>query len=493
MLDISADSAPPRPVRLAEYRPPAFLIDTVDLVFELEDSGTRVKSRLRIRRNPESPDRSAALQLDGEELALVSLALDGELLGPNRYELRAEGGLILADVPDAFSLDVEARISPESNTALSGLYMSGGNFCTQCEPEGFRRITYFADRPDIMARYTTTLVAEKGRFPVLLSNGNPVEHGEMGDGRHWAKWVDPHPKPSYLFALVAGDLVAVPDRFTTRSGKEVALAIWVRRGDEDKCGHAMASLKKAMRWDEDVFGLEYDLDVFNIVAVSDFNMGAMENKGLNIFNSRYVLAKPETATDNDYQNIEAVIAHEYFHNWTGNRVTCRDWFQLSLKEGLTVFRDQEFSADQASRAVKRIGDVRALRAAQFREDGGPLAHPVQPKSYLAIDNFYTATVYNKGAEVIRMMATIIGREAFRNGMDLYFERHDNDAVTIEDFVAAMADASCVNLDSFSAWYDQAGTPEVSVDDAYDAVQKRYRLTIRQTTKPTPGQPDKQPM
>src|SRR5580692_7662271 len=493
MLDISADSAPPRPVRLAEYRPPAFLIDTVDLVFELEDSGTRVKSRLRIRRNPESPDRSAALQLDGEELALVSLALDGELLGPNRYELRAEGGLILADVPDAFSLDVEARISPESNTALSGLYMSGGNFCTQCEPEGFRRITYFADRPDIMARYTTTLVAEKGRFPVLLSNGNPVEHGEIGDGRHWAKWVDPHPKPSYLFALVAGDLVAVPDRFTTRSGKEVALAIWVRRGDEDKCGHAMASLKKAMRWDEDVFGLEYDLDVFNIVAVSDFNMGAMENKGLNIFNTRYVLAKPDTATDSDYEGIESVIAHEYFHNWTGDRVTCRDWFQLSLKEGLTVFRDQQFSADMGSAAVSRISDIRALRAAQFPEDAGPLAHPVQPQSYLRIDNFYTATVYNKGAEVIRMMHTLLGRDGFRKGMDLYIERHDNSAATIPDFVAAMQDASGIDLTAFARWYHQAGTPEITVEDHYDPATRSFELTVSQRTPPTPGQPEKQPV
>ena len=409
MLDILADVAPPRPVRLDEFRPPDFLIDTVDLVFELGDSDTRVKSRLQIRRNPESFDRPPALQLDGEELALISLALDGEPLGSNRYELPAEGGLIVADVPDAFTLEVETRISPETNTALSGLYMSGDNFCTQCEPEGFRRITYFVDRPDVMARYTTTIIAEKSRFPVLLSNGNPIEHGEMNDGRHWAKWVDPHPKPSYLFALVAGDLVAVPDRFTTRSGKEVALAIWVRRGDEDKCGHAMASLKKAMRWDEDVFGLEYDLDVFNIVAVSDFNMGAMENKGLNIFNTRYVLAKPDTATDTDYQNIEAVIAHEYFHNWTGNRVTCRDWFQLSLKEGLTVFRDQEFSADQGSRAVRRIAEVRILRAIQFPEDDGPLAHPVRPDSYIRIDNFYTPTVYNKGAELVRMIHTLIGK------------------------------------------------------------------------------------
>ncbi len=493
MLDISADVTPPRPVRLAEYRPPAFLIDTVDLVFELGDSATRVKSRLRIRRNPESSDRSTALHLDGEELALVSLALDGEPLGPNRYELPTEGGLILADAPDAFSLDIETRISPETNTALSGLYMSGGNFCTQCEPEGFRRITYFVDRPDVMARYTTTIIAEKSRFPVLLSNGNPVEHGEMGDGRHWAKWVDPHPKPSYLFALVAGDLVAVPDRFTTRSGKEVALAIWVRRGDEDKCGHAMASLKKAMRWDEDVFGLEYDLDVFNIVAVSDFNMGAMENKGLNIFNTRYVLAKPNTATDTDYQNIEAVIAHEYFHNWTGNRVTCRDWFQLSLKEGLTVFRDQEFSADQGSRAVRRIAEVRTLRAIQFPEDDGPLAHPVRPDSYIRIDNFYTPTVYNKGAELVRMIHTLIGKEGFRRGMDLYIRRHDNHAATIEDFVVAMQDAGGVDLGQFKRWYEQAGTPEITIEDRWDAAARSYELTAQQRVPPTPGQPDKLPM
>jgi aminopeptidase N len=493
MLDISADSTPPRPVRLAEYRPPAFLIDTVDLVFELEDNDTRVKSRQRIRRNPESFDRSAALHLDGEELALVSLALDGDALGPNRYELPAEGGLILADVPDAFTLDIETRISPETNTALSGLYMSGGNFCTQCEPEGFRRITYFVDRPDVMARYATTIIADKARFPVLLSNGNPVESGEAGDGRHWAKWVDPHPKPSYLFALVAGDLVAVPDRFTTRSGKEVALAIWVRRGDEDKCGHAMASLKKAMRWDEDVFGLEYDLDVFNIVAVSDFNMGAMENKGLNIFNTRYVLAKPDTATDTDYQNIEAVVAHEYFHNWTGNRVTCRDWFQLSLKEGLTVFRDQEFSADQGSRAVRRIAEVRTLRAIQFPEDDGPLAHPVRPDSYIRIDNFYTPTVYNKGAELVRMIHTLIGKEGFRRGMDLYIRRHDNHAATIEDFVAAMQDAGGVDLGQFKRWYEQAGTPEITIEDRWDAAARSYELTAHQKVPPTPGQSDKLPM
>jgi aminopeptidase N len=493
MLDILPDMAPLLPVRLADYQPPAYLIDTVDLVFELGAEDARVKSRLGIRRNPVVAERGAALHLDGEALELVSLALDGEPLGANRYQLKPEGGLILADVPDAFTLDVETRIAPQSNTALSGLYVSGGNFCTQCEPEGFRRITYFIDRPDVMARYTTTITAEKGRYPVLLANGNPVERGDIDARRHWAKWVDPHPKPSYLFALVAGDLVAVEDRFTTRSGKDVALAIWVRRGDEDKCAHAMASLKKAMRWDEEVFGLEYDLDVFNIVAVSDFNMGAMENKGLNIFNTRYVLAKPETATDADYQNIESVIAHEYFHNWTGNRVTCRDWFQLSLKEGLTVFRDQEFSADQGSRAVRRIGDVRMLRAMQFPEDDGPLAHPVRPESYLRIDNFYTPTVYNKGAELVRMIQTFVGRDGFRRGMDLYIRRHDNQAVTIEDFLAAMQDSSGVDLGQFKRWYEQAGRPEITIEDRWDKATTSYELSIAQKVPPTPGQTEKLPM
>ena len=493
MLEILPDIAPPRPVRLADYQPPAYLIDTVDLVFELGAEDTRVKSRLGIRRNPAVAERATALHLDGEALELVSLALDGEPLGANRYQLSPEGGLILADVPDTFTLDVETRIAPQNNTALSGLYVSGGNFCTQCEPEGFRRITYFIDRPDVMARYTTTITAEKGRYPVLLANGNPVERGDIDARGHWAKWVDPHPKPSYLFALVAGDLVAVEDRFTTRSGKDVALAIWVRRGDEDKCGHAMASLKKAMRWDEEVFGLEYDLDVFNIVAVSDFNMGAMENKGLNIFNTRYVLAKPETATDADYQNIESVIAHEYFHNWTGDRVTCRDWFQLSLKEGLTVFRDQEFSADQGSRAVRRIGDVRMLRAMQFPEDDGPLAHPVRPDNYIRIDNFYTPTVYNKGAELVRMIHTLLGRDGFRRGMDLYIRRHDNQAVTIEDFVAAMQDASGVDLGQFMRWYEQAGRPEITIEDRWDEATKSYELSIAQKVPPTPGQTEKLPM
>jgi aminopeptidase N len=492
MPDASRDLAPHQPIRLADYQAPDFLIDSIDLVFDLGEEKTSVKTRLTLRRNPAAHDQRTPLKLDGRELELVSLALDGEPLGANRY-LRDDESLTIASVPSEFTLDIETRIEPQNNTVLSGLYKSGGNFCTQCEPEGFRRITYFLDRPDVMARFTTTILADKTRYPVLLSNGNPVDRGESRGGRHWTKWVDPFPKPSYLFALVAGDLVAFRDSFTTSAGKNVPLAIWVRRGDEDKCAHAMASLKHAMRWDEEKFGRAYDLDVFNIVAVSDFNMGAMENKGLNIFNTKYVLAKPETATDVDFQGIESVIGHEYFHNWTGDRVTCRDWFQLSLKEGLTVYRDQEFSADMGSRAVKRIGDVRRLRAAQFPEDAGPLAHPVQPAQYIEIDNFYTATVYNKGAEVVRMIETQLGKDGFRKGMDLYFKRHDGGAVTIEDFVAAMADANGADFAHFLAWYKQAGTPELTIEDRYDAAAKTYELTLAQSTPPTPGQSDKQPL
>jgi aminopeptidase N len=486
-----AAQATPRTVRLADYQPPPFLVDHVELNFALDGAATRVTSRLRLRRNPDAP-QDAPLRLDGEALTLLHLSRDGETLGDNQYVIE-DGALIIADMPDACELAVETQIAPAENTELSGLYVSNGSFFTQCEAQGFRRITYFPDRPDVMARYTVTITADKARVPVLLSNGNPGALTDLGDGRHRITWNDPHPKPSYLFALVAGDLVAVKDSFTTCSGRQVELGIWVREGDQDRCDHAMRSLKAAMTWDEEVFGLEYDLDVFNIAAVSDFNMGAMENKGLNVFNTKYVLARPGTATDSDFLGIESVIAHEYFHNWTGDRVTCRDWFQLSLKEGLTVYRDQEFSADQGSRAVKRIGDVRGLRAGQFREDAGPLAHPVQPQSYMAIDNFYTATVYQKGAEVIRMMATIIGREAFRRGMDLYFARHDNHAVTIDDFVAAMQDASSVDLGTFKRWYHQAGTPELTVEDDYDPATRRYMLTLRQRTAPTPGQPDKQPV
>jgi len=492
MPDASLDT-PPQPTRLADYRPPDFLIDSVELEFDLADTETRVKSHLALRRNPAATEAGASLRLDGDELELVALSIGGAPLAPGDYRLEPDGALVIPRVPDAFALDIETRIAAERNTALSGLYMSGGNYCTQCEPEGFRRITYFLDRPDVMARYAVTVRADKARYPVLLSNGNPSSGGDLPDGRHWAKWVDPHPKPSYLFALVAGDLVPFRDEFTTRSGQVVPLAIWVRRGDEDKCGHAMESLKKAMRWDEETFGLEYDLEIFNIVAVSDFNMGAMENKGLNIFNTRYVLAKPDTATDSDYQGIETVIAHEYFHNWTGDRVTCRDWFQLSLKEGLTVFRDQLFSADQGSPAVCRIGNIRTLRAAQFPEDAGPLAHPVQPQSYLRIDNFYTATVYNKGAEVIRMIHTLLGPEGFRRGMDVYIRRNDNHAATIEDFIAAMEEGNGVDLGDFMLWYRQAGTPEITVEDRYDPAARQYELMVAQRVPSTPGQPDKQPM
>src|SRR5579864_8408697 len=493
MMDLPHDTAPPKPTLLAEYRPPDFVIDRVELSFVLGEDKTIVRSHLTVRRNPAAGTPKAALRLDGEELELLSIALDGAPLNADRYRIEADGALIVADVPDAFRLEITVRIRPQLNTALSGLYTSGGNFCTQCEAEGFRRITWFLDRPDVSARYRVVIEADKARYPILLSNGNPGEHGDLPGGKHFATWDDPHPKPSYLFALVAGDLVAHRDEFTTRSGRKVPLAIWVRRGDEDKCSHAMESLKAAMRWDENTYGLEYDLDVFNIVAVSDFNMGAMENKGLNIFNTRYVLAKPDTATDADYQGIESVIAHEYFHNWTGNRVTCRDWFQLSLKEGLTVFRDQEFSMDQGSAAVKRINDVRRLRAAQFPEDAGPLAHPVRPESYLRIDNFYTATVYNKGAELVRMIHTLLGRDGFRRGMDLYIARHDNHAATIEDFVAAMQDASGVDLARFKLWYAQAGTPEISVADRWDPASGSYELDIEQKVPPTPGQPEKAPM
>ena len=485
----AATPAPaPRETRLADYQPPAYLVDTVHLEFRLDLHATGVRSALALRRNP-AAGRHPALRLDGAGQPVLAIAIDGVGLGAERWRL--EGTTLVIDaVPDACLLEIETRIDPAANTELSGLYVSNGAFFTQCEAEGFRRITYFPDRPDVMARYTVSILADRSACPVMLSNGNPGPLETLPDDRHRITWTDPHPKPCYLFALVAGPLVAVRDRFTTRSGREVALAIWVRPGDEGRCAHAMRSLKAAMRWDEERFGLEYDLDVFNIAAVSDFNMGAMENKGLNIFNTKCVLANPETATDADYQSIESVVAHEYFHNWTGNRVTCRDWFQLSLKEGLTVYRDQEFSMDQGSRAVKRIGDVRLLREAQFREDAGPLAHPVQPDRYEAIDNFYTATVYNKGAEVIRMMATIIGRDAFRRGMDLYFARHDNQAVTIDEFVAAMADASGVDLSRFKRWYHQAGTPELTVADEYDAASGRYVLTVMQRTAPTPGQPHK---
>ncbi len=485
-----ADQAP-TPVLLKDYRVPDFLVDDVDLVLDLREDGATVSARLAVRRNP-AAGRPPDLVLDGVGLDLRALALDGEPLGDNRYTLDAET-LTVRDVPDRFVLDTVAVIEPHRNTALNGLYVSGGNFVTQCEAEGFRRITCFPDRPDVLSRYTTTIVADRARYPVLLANGNPVDRGEALAGRHWAKWRDPVPKPSYLFAIVAGSLAAHEDVFVTRSGRRVPLTIYVRHEDLDQCDHAMAALKAAMAWDEETYGLEYDLDVFNIVAVPDFNMGAMENKGLNVFNTALLLARPDTATDADYQRIEGVVAHEYFHNWTGNRITCRDWFQLSLKEGLTVFRDQQFQARRGSAAVKRIQDVRRLRASQFPEDGGPMAHPVRPESYIEINNFYTPTVYEKGAEVIRMMHTLLGPGRFRAGMDLYVRRHDLQAVTCEDFVRAMEDASGVDLGQFRRWYGQAGTPHLAVSDTYDPNTQTYVLVVRQYTPATPGQPVKEPM
>ncbi|MGQ9367472.1 aminopeptidase N [Azospirillum sp. ST 5-10] len=492
------DKGTPKAILLQDYRPPAHLIDTVDLHFDLREDVTTVHATLAVRRNPaaagadgETVERPP-LVLDGQRLELVSVALNGRPLTADCYAVDADR-LTVPRVPDAFTLETVVRIKPQENTALEGLYKSSGNFCTQCEAEGFRKITYFPDRPDVMARYTTRIEADRARYPVLLSNGNLVDSGEAPGGRHWTRWEDPYPKPCYLFALVAGDLRCVEDRFRTASGRDVALRIYVEPGNEDKVDHAMASLKKAMAWDEEVFGLEYDLDVFNIVAVGDFNMGAMENKSLNVFNTKYVLAKPETATDQDFLNIEAVVAHEYFHNWTGNRVTCRDWFQLSLKEGLTVFRDQEFSADMNSRPVKRIAEVQRLRTVQFPEDSSAMAHPVRPASYVEINNFYTPTVYDKGAEVIRMMHTLLGKEGFRKGMDLYFQRHDGQAVTCDDFAAAMADASGVDLSQFKLWYSQSGTPSLDVAGRYDAAARTYRLTVRQSVPPTPGQPTKRPM
>mgnify|MGYP000928833463 CR=1 FL=1 len=480
----------PKTTYLKDYAPPAYRIPALDLRFELADEFTLVHSRLRVARAEAAPS-GAPLVLDGQQLELLSLALDGMPLPAGAYRVE-EDRLTLFDPPESFELAAVTRIRPQDNASLEGLYRSSGNFCTQCEAEGFRKITYFLDRPDVMAVFTVTLVADRDRYPVLLSNGNRVEAGELDGGRHWVTWRDPFPKPCYLFALVAGRLSAVEDAFVTRSGREVALRIYVEPQHLDQCGHAMASLKRAMAWDEERFGLEYDLDLYQIVAVGDFNMGAMENKGLNIFNTKYVLAKPETATDADYQGILGVIGHEYFHNWTGNRVTCRDWFQLSLKEGLTVFRDQEFSADLGSRGVERIEDVRVLRTSQFPQDAGPMAHPVRPDSYIEINNFYTVTVYNKGAEVIRMMRALLGRDGFRRGMDLYFQRHDGQAVTCDDFAAAMADANGADLDQFKRWYHQAGTPELAVGDAYDPATRTYTLTVRQSCPPTSGQPHKEP-
>ncbi len=482
----------PTTIYLADYAPPAFLIDSMDLDIDVRDDHAIVRARMAVRRNLAANDPEAPLVLDGDALQLESVALDGVPLGPGRYKLD-EKSLTLLFMPESFVLETAVRIEPHENTKLMGLFASKDGLFTQCEPEGFRRITYFIDRPDVMSRYSTTIHADRARYPHLLSNGNPAESGDEAHGRHRVKWVDPFPKPSYLFAMVAAKLDVLRDSFTTKSGKQAQLAIFVEPGKLDQAGFAMQALKKSMKWDEDVFGLELDLDHYMIVAVGDFNMGAMENKGLNIFNTKYVLARQDTATDGDYMGVDRVVAHEYFHNWTGNRVTCRDWFQLSLKEGLTVFRDQEFGADMYSRPVQRIQEVRGLRAAQFPEDAGPMAHPVRPQSYMEISNFYTATVYEKGAEVVRMIHTLIGKEAFRKGMDLYFARHDGQAVTTDDFVQAMADASGADLAQFKRWYDQAGTPVVAVSAEYDAAAKLYMLTVRQSTPPTPGQASKLPL
>ncbi|HEY0412561.1 MAG TPA: aminopeptidase N [Allosphingosinicella sp.] len=482
MLDAqNAPAAPPATIRREDYRPPDWRVTEIALEFELDAERTRIRSMLNVER---SGRHDRPLELDAEALRLIELKVDG---APADH--RREGDRIVVPLGgDKAVVETLVEVAPRANTRLMGLYESGGILCTQCEAEGFRRITPFPDRPDVLARYRVKMVADKALYPALLANGDPVGSGELGDGRHWAEWHDPFPKPSYLFALVAGDLAVNRDSFTTRSGRKVDLGIWVREPDLAKTAHAMAALKTAMKWDEETYGREYDLDVFNIVAVADFNFGAMENKGLNIFNSRYILADAETATDADFDAIAGVVAHEYFHNWSGNRVTCRDWFQLSLKEGFTVFRDQQFSADQGSPPVKRIEDVRMLRTTQFQEDGGPLAHPVRPESYQEISNFYTATVYNKGAELIRMLHTLLGPERFRAGTDLYFERHDGEAATCEDFVRAMEEASGEDLARFRLWYSQAGTPRVRAE-----LGESGRLRLSQEVPPTPGQPAKQPM
>lgn len=486
----------PKVIYLKDYQAPEYLIDETNLTFELYEDHTLVHAQLVMRRNPDRAagapgDSLPPLVLDGQQLELLSVALDDQALEAGQYQLD-ENHLTLQPTAATFTVDSTVRIHPESNTALEGLYKSGKMFCTQCEAEGFRKITYYLDRPDVMSSFTTTLSAEQHQYPVLLSNGNPVASGSEEGGRHWATWQDPFKKPAYLFALVAGDLWCVEDQFTTMSEREVTLRIYVEPENIDKCQHAMDSLKNSMRWDEKVYGREYDLDIFMIVAVNDFNMGAMENKGLNIFNSSCVLAKAETATDAAHQRVEGVVAHEYFHNWSGNRVTCRDWFQLSLKEGFTVFRDSEFSADMNSRTVKRVEDVAFLRTNQFAEDAGPMAHPVRPDSFIEISNFYTLTVYEKGSEVVRMIHTLLGADGFRKGTDLYFERHDGQAVTCDDFVKAMEDANGVDLTQFKRWYSQSGTPRLAVEESYDAAAQSYTLTFRQSCPATPGQSEKLP-
>jgi aminopeptidase N len=483
----------PETTHLKNYTAPAFLIETIDLTFDLGEEITRVKSVLAIKKNPDAKEHTKKdLALSGESLKLINIYLNDELLDKKHYQL-SEDSLTILNVPDQFKLEINNEISPINNTALSGLYVSRHNFCTQCEAEGFRRITYFLDRPDVMARYTTTIIANEKMYPTLLSNGNPIASGKLADGQHWVTWQDPFKKPSYLFALVAGNFECLEDQFITQSGRTIALRIYVEKGDLDKCDFAMQAVKRAMRWDEEKFGREYDLAIYMIVAVSDFNMGAMENKGLNVFNTQYILANAATATDHDFIQVESVIAHEYFHNWSGNRITCRDWFQLSLKEGLTIFRDQSFTEDMTSKTVARIADVRNLRNVQFSEDAGPLAHSVRPESYIEINNFYTSTIYEKGAEVIRMMQTLLGENLFRQGMDLYFSRHDGQAVTIEEFVKAMEDASGFDLQQFRLWYTQIGTPVLDISDEYDAEQKKYTLTVKQSCPNIVKQPNVAPL
>ncbi|MCX6130343.1 MAG: aminopeptidase N, partial [Proteobacteria bacterium] len=478
----------PQPILLNDYKAPAYLVSRVQLNFDLDPGHTRVRSNVFYKHNPGHP---RSLYLDGKALRLIKVSINQKNI-PLETLKYSEDFLLLENLPESFELELITEINPKANLALEGLYLSHNKFYTQCEPEGFRRITYFLDRPDVMAEYETTIHAALDQYPILLSNGNLIEQGISQDGKHFVKWHDPFPKPSYLFALVAGNLSRVSDTFTTQSGRKVALHIYVEEENLPKCKFALDAIKRAMRWDEQVYGLEYDLDLFMVVAVSDFNMGAMENKGLNIFNSKYILASPETATDEDFEKILAVIGHEYFHNWTGNRVTLRDWFQLSLKEGLTVFRDQEFSADEGSRAVKRIRDVRLLREQQFPEDGGPMAHPVRPESYIEINNFYTATVYHKGAEIIRMMHTIIGPKKFRKAMDLFFETYDGHAVTVEDFLNIVEKSSGQTMQQFKLWYLQAGTPRIQVLHSYDAKTQSLKLQLSQELPETPDQSLKKP-
>lgn len=481
----------PSTVSLKDYQIPDYNVDSIALRFELEEEFTTVTSHLKMRRNPKSKQVQAPLILDGDQLKLISIKLDNKLLTSKHYTLE-EGKLIIKELPDIFNLEIITQIKPQENTALSGLYRSQNVFCTQCEAQGFRRITYFLDRPDVLTSFTTTIVADKTRYPVLLSNGNLIDRGQLNDNKHWVTWHDPFKKPCYLFALVAGDLDCLQDEYMTCSGKKVSLQIYTDKNQTDKCRHAMNCLKKAMRWDEEAYSREYDLDIYMIVAIDAFNMGAMENKGLNIFNAKYILVSPETATDMDYENVLAVVGHEYFHNWTGNRVTCRDWFQLSIKEGMTIFREQEFMAAMTSPLVARINAVKLLRNIQFPEDAGPMAHPVQPDSYIEINNFYTTTIYNKGAEIIHMLKILIGAEKFCKGMDLYFSRYDGHAVTIDDFLKTMEEASQRDLSQFRLWYSQAGTPELTLYSDYDRNKQQLKLTVEQNCVPTPKQAHKKP-